>query len=514
MSSRHLFGFSFPSFVLLGLSLLVIIPLAILILTTGFDGLYGQDPYAYYKYAVGPLRANLLGIRSWPPFFWPPGYPVLVALLSFITGVRPLAGQLVSLLAGALVPPLTALLAREVWPQATPKWLVPAVAGLLVALMPQLWQSSSVVMADTTALAAVTLGVWALARYGGHIDRGSDSQFVWLAIAAASISFAVLTRWAYALVAIPCTLYALWSLARQDRLKAISHAVGAGVLTMVVLWPLLPSLSGTIFSSQNTTSAFVGNFDVYSWHPAAAFRRVHTSPDGILSYRLPNGLYYALAPAHRFYFTPLLAALLVPGFWKALRPPNLRRGLLLFGWIAVIYFFHIGAPWQNFRFTLAYLPPVAILAAIGFAAVVEHISPAHRWLPGLLFATGLLVMGLGGWSLTEGFIGRKNAHLQTMHWAQGQMLPEAQLITFGITLTFEHYSPVETYDISLLDASDLAGLLDAGRPTYLLLDLESVASQWVEETPYLNYRWLHDVPGLVTIGDHGGYRLMRVETPP
>ena len=38
-----------------------------------FDGLYGQDPYAYYAYAVGPLTAALRQWQPVPPFFWPPG---------------------------------------------------------------------------------------------------------------------------------------------------------------------------------------------------------------------------------------------------------------------------------------------------------------------------------------------------------------------------------------------------------------------------------------------------------
>ena len=32
--------------------------------------------------------------------------------------------------------------------------------------------------------------------------------------------------------------------------------------------------------------------------------------------------------------------------------------LLILGWAGVVYAFHAGAAWQNFRFTLAYLPPL------------------------------------------------------------------------------------------------------------------------------------------------------------
>jgi len=47
-------------------------------LATGFDGLYGQDPYSYHDYAI-ELRAALGAGHAPPPYFWPLGYPLLVA---------------------------------------------------------------------------------------------------------------------------------------------------------------------------------------------------------------------------------------------------------------------------------------------------------------------------------------------------------------------------------------------------------------------------------------------------
>src|SRR3954447_22455836 len=102
------------------LDVLLVLALAVpaggLALRRGFDGLYGQDPYAYYDYAVGPLRTALLHLSPPPPFFWPPGYPLFVALASLVVGIAPQAGQLVSLTCGALAAVFTLRLAREVWP--------------------------------------------------------------------------------------------------------------------------------------------------------------------------------------------------------------------------------------------------------------------------------------------------------------------------------------------------------------------------------------------------------------
>src|SRR5207248_4887383 len=71
---------------------------------------------------------------------------------------------------------------------------LPIFAGALVALSGQLWQSSMVLMADTTGLAMTTLSAWAVVRYArGH-------QFGWLAVATLAVVLALLSRWIYGLV--------------------------------------------------------------------------------------------------------------------------------------------------------------------------------------------------------------------------------------------------------------------------------------------------------------------------
>jgi len=96
-----------------------------------FDGLYGQDPFAYYAYAVGPLRESLAHGRPLPPLYWPPGYPLLIIVVASLIGTTPFAGQVVSLLAGAAVPTLTAWLAWEVIGKSQDDIWTPALAGLL-----------------------------------------------------------------------------------------------------------------------------------------------------------------------------------------------------------------------------------------------------------------------------------------------------------------------------------------------------------------------------------------------
>ncbi len=499
--------------------LLALVPLVLLGMaaTRRFDGLYGQDAFAYYDYAIGPLRQSLLSLRLPPAFFWPPGYPLLVALVSFVTGITPWAGQVVSLGAGLLVPVFTALLAREVWSEDSDGWGLPLFAGALAALVGQLWQSSTVVMADTAGLAAATAGVWALARYGRKAGGG------WLVLAATLVAYAVLTRWAYALVAIVCVAYILWLTVRRPfRVKWRDVALAAAAVSLVLAPVWLPALQGAD-DAASQRPAFAGNLVVYSWHPLNAFRRHFVTADGLLSYRMANGLWYALAPGHRYYFTPLLAWFLLPGFWAVLHRRASGPIVLLLGWIAAIFVFHAGAPWQNFRFNLAHLPPLAIVVAIGVQTVAGWLrrvfaegaqQQAASGLVVVVVAAGMAWMAAGGWILTSSFITRKSADLATVAWVERQTGPDARLLTFNLTSTFRHYGHLETYELFGLEPPDVAGLLDDGEAVYLLIDVVEVEGQWRGRSPSLTYHWLREQAGLDEVGRDRAYTLFRVDGQP
>src|SRR5437762_6584102 len=78
-----------------------------------FDGLYGQDAFAYYEFARRLLDSTSR-LHLPAPFVWPLGYPALMALAFVLVGASPQAGQWVSMLAGGLVAPLVYLFTREV----------------------------------------------------------------------------------------------------------------------------------------------------------------------------------------------------------------------------------------------------------------------------------------------------------------------------------------------------------------------------------------------------------------
>ena len=495
--------------VLLGLGALVVVPAGGLAALRRFDGLYGQDAYAYFDYATGPLRQALASRQPWPPFFWPPGYPVLVSLVSFGLGPLPLAGQLVSLLMGALVPVCTYGLVRELWPADRPLALASAA---ICGLCGQLWQSSIVVMSDTTGLALATAGAWALARYAHR------PQVRWLLLAALALAWATLARWIYGVVAIPLAIFALLALPRERR--GLGHALLALAVGAALLVPVLgPSLL-LVFTQPAAPASFAGNLQVYAWSPLNALSRDFVTADGHLHYALPNGLYYAVLAGHPAYLG-LLAPAIAIGGWAVLRAP--RRGrlplaqrwgplLLVVGWAAIVYAFHAGAAWQNIRFLLAALPPLAICAGLGLLVAWRWLGPRRRSAARLVLAwgvVGVLVMAIGGVRLVRGFIDRKDDDLALVRWLETDVPPGSQVLSFGPTLTIRHYSRLPTRDLYELEPGDLPGVLAAG-PTYMLLDVTNVEDQWQGQTPERDLRALEAGPGLAPVDERAGLHLFRV----
>lgn len=490
------------------LGLVAFVPPALLGVAGHFDGLYGQYPFAYYDYAVGPLRDSLARLSLPTPPFWPLGYPLLIVVASLVVGRTPLAGQVVALTAAALVPVFTFLLARamvrfEKEESQSHAIRVATVSGLLVALTGQLWQSGFVVMADTPALAAATLSAWALARYG------LAGRLPWLVLAAAALACAILTQWAYALLVLPWAVFLVLCAARSRawRRSAVHGAVAVAIGTVI----LAPELALTVLHRLRYGAAtYAADLQIYTWNPLNAFRREFDTHDGHLAYRLPNGLYYALWTAHWFAFTPFVVPLIAVGLWMLAQRRAWMPVALLAGWPAVIYTVRAGAPGQNFRFILAYIPPLAILIGLGFDWLLAALAPRWRiWALGALAAV-LVVRGITGAHLCQTFIDRKNGDVETARWVEAQTPTGSTLLAFSLTLTFQHYSGLKTLELFYQTRADLQALAASGRPAYLLVDVRNMETQWRDRPLGANYRWLRDGPGLIALGEHRGYTLFRV----
>src|SRR5277367_3910931 len=137
----------------------------LIIIATRFDGLYGQDAFAYFDCAREILSLRSIQVPC-DDFHWPLGYPLLAALFMLGTHAAPLGAQLASVLAGAAIAPLAYWMALAAAPQTAKQQENRAVAaGLIAASCGQLILSSIVVMSDAPGLFWASASACALLQW-------------------------------------------------------------------------------------------------------------------------------------------------------------------------------------------------------------------------------------------------------------------------------------------------------------------------------------------------------------
>src|SRR5262249_333279 len=218
----------------------------------------------------------------------------------------------------------------------------------------------------------------------------------------------------------------------------------------------------------------------------------------------------------------------------------------LAGWPLILWLFLSGIPYENARFILPALPALAALAGLGFGwcyTLSLGISPPRHqdtknkqtWCLGVLVVKAIgvvragcircwarvmlvaaLVASLAGglaWGLRDyrNLVAYKNDQLALVEWARAQLPGGGVLITFGATLTLQHYTDYDVRELFYLDPPDLDALVRQPRPVYLLLDVGNIETQWAGLRPWQDYRYLQQQPGLEAVGRRAPYTLFRVK---
>jgi 4-amino-4-deoxy-L-arabinose transferase-like glycosyltransferase len=509
-----------PSSVLLGLFAVALALRLALILAFRFDGLYGQDAFEYYTYGRALWEAR--GRVPLPgPMYWPLGYPYAMLLGFLVTGVRPVGAQLISLLAGSAAAPLTALLACDVLLRFGAKrdnaWRAALVAGVLMAACGQLVQSSIVVMSDAAGVFWAVLSAWALVRAQG------TRRPAWLVLSACALAAATMTRWINGLLLLPWAGYWLVDVRQRPQTTEGGRRISPCPLSSVVR-PLAVALiaAGLAFAPQAVQSAAdpsssLGHIWLQGWNPANALQRSFVNLEGVFNYPWPVALFYARPAFHPFFLSPIFTPALVIGLGIVGMALVKRGGIagaapLLIGWPLAQYMFLAGIPYQNSRYALALVPPLIVLTGIGANALWT--VARSRWGRAVLLAAGAIgVAGMlfWGWRTTLASpIQLKQADLETARWVQRQVPADARVLAFGLTATLRFYTPLEAREFFNETPETLAALLADGRPTYLVLNVGNVETQWQGRSPQINLHWLRDGPGLEEIGERNDYTLYRI----
>ncbi len=469
------------------------------VLALHFDGLYGQDPYAYYSYGQ-QVRDAVARFQLPGHFYWPLGYPALVALGFTITGEQPLGPQVVSLVAGAAVSVLAFLITVEAALQMGQTARFARLAGLVawavVAVCGQLIQSSMVIMADAPGLMWASLSAWSLLIYG----RTRRSR--WIALSAFALGWAVMTRWQYVSLALPWALYIILSRPFVFRHAALAVAVG------------LVTLSPQIAHTMQNPDPFIRHEWLQGWSASNALMHDFVTADGTFHYEQSPALYYAQPLYDVYYMSPLLLPLLLIGLALLARRTLL---MVLFGWSIVQYGFLAGIPYENIRFALALFPPVAVCVGLGAAWLLVDLKGfaglrfVVRPVVSLVIVYSLLATLRASMPIINDFVAAKDRDLASARWVEKQV-PEADATVYclDLLLTMEHYTrlhPVQIYDMT---TDTLSHDLQHSQPGYAVFNVWTTEHQWRGESPWIIYHWLLDHPGMSEIGTFGSYTLYRI----
>ncbi|MEN8163926.1 MAG: glycosyltransferase family 39 protein [Acidobacteriota bacterium] len=471
---------------------------------TGFDGLYGQDAYAYFDQAMALRAALLQGLPAPPGFHWPQGYPGLVALLSLAVGAGPWAAQWLSLLMGSLAASLTYLIGRRLFPAENHGAAV--LAAVVTAIGGQAVLSSVVCMSDATAMALILLSMWIALRY-----RDAPHHWPLLVLAVITGGAAVATRWASLLVAPALAVPALAGFSKN----ACYRRCRPGLMFAAI------ALSGVGLVAVFSVEAFdiAGYFRGWTlfngvWGP------IPQIPKNSLAAAAPGLLYYLAPLYHPAFLGPLLGPLAFWGLWRLGRDHDRTSLMTLLLWAVIPYLFFIGLPLRNLRFCLTNSTAFILLGAYGAWCLFPRPILGRP-------TRALVILSLAltaGWSLyrLHHFTADQATIVRTVE-AVGDSVPaDAIILAFEITLALEHHSNLEVVELFDQDADDLQELAAGPRPLFLLTRPDDILERWHDQAPGLNTRWLEARGDLTSVGTWEAYRLCKfqehpptpVETPP
>ena len=489
---------TFDIIILIALFLVSLAIRLLILAPTGFDGLYGQDPFAYYDFAQ-QLQYFAQTFNPPGPFFWSVGYPLTLAITFSIFGTSATVAQGLSIIMGALLSPMIYTLSR----QFQVNRIGAIIMSLIITVSGQVMQSSLVVMADIPALFWALLSALALWRY---IDTAKRR---WLILCSLTITLAVLTRWVYLILLAP------WLLAVIIGWKGHIRVFDTSLALLSAFTIAIPQIA---YNFVNPTQPFSHSW-VVGWSPLNALQDTFTNIDGQFQYESVNAIFYAQPYYESSYIAAIFTPFLFIGGVYLLWKKRYTHGIFLGIWAFAAYLFLAGIPYQNIRFPLIVFPAVLILIGIGMSALLElahkHITsiPIRR---GIIFLlVGICSLGLwltfdSGRNLVNTFIANQQRDKDIVQWVNQQLDSGDKLYTFGIRLTIEHYTDLNVLDIFYESPNLLNQRWRRGQDDYLLLNIWNIENQWVGRTPQENYHWFRDERGLQEMGRLGNYTLFRI----
>ena len=426
---------------------------------TGYNGLYGQDSHEYLRYCKELIKFFKTGEVP-GNFFWPIGYPLAGALLSFITGPH-LAMQLIPVLSCCWIMVILAAYLMNEFPGREKE--ISLYVFLFLGFSPYFLRYSISVMSDIPSVALLVTSYYCLDRYM------KIKKAIFILIASFMVSATIFTRIGLLPLTLPVWIFIFKSYFRKNNLQLI-------IPTLVLI--LLPATIYSFFKGTDV-SIVSQNYQLTDWSVLNFFKREFSNPDGYLSYSLPNIVFVFLSFIHPGYvFAGIL--FIFQFFINKQQPSYFITPLVLA--ILLYLFFLSGLPLQNSRFMIPVLP---FFLLICFPSFLSYLSWFHFKKKLLMLAITLLLI-FQSILVYRAFLPFYTLNKKELKIASSVLVHSSDIIyTFGIDGALKSYG----YEGKIINMYH-SPLTSVASGSMMVFNPGEFSKQWAGKNPMNNYDFI------------------------
>ncbi len=458
--------------------LLLLLGLVFGLLFSGFDGLYGQDAYEYYRCSCELWNENA------PDCHFPPMYPLYSWIFSVIFG-NTSALQMVSLFAFIGVMWFLNEIIRLIYGQ---KQIIILYVLLFGGMSAYFFRGAILGMSDMLTTFFMIGGLYGLLRV--YVNRLSLKTYGGLLVFSVFfLTQAVFTRYA----SIPLVLYYLGIGAFLVFRKISLQKAAILIVSALVI------VGGIAWVQKGFVTGGLTHIHVKGWHLSHFFESVFHTPDGNLRFRFNNfffGLFTQIHPGFG-----LLGVLFV----VLLRRDSFTKVLLFLVWIplGIYVVFLMGIPFQNIRFYILSFPLCVIIFFPPFMRLFGFLEKYQ--LESIFLTTVFFMQIILCVFALRSIIGLNRNETQMATFVQNRQfhLPiftlgmEGKLYTthYAAPVTSLFYKKITHYPDSFL----------------LLVQPKVLETQWKSQNPNVNFQHImrhYSADTVITFGE--GWKLFKI----
>ncbi len=474
----------------------------LLIIIFRFDGLYGQDAYAYLEFSKRFYEATS-GFQIPPHFYWPIGYSVLASVFTIFTlGNFELASLLVSLNSGSLCAGFVYLLAYELVSgiNENEHKKISLYAGLITSFAPVLVKSSVVIMSDSLSLMFTSWAMWQFVKYF------NKQKTLHIISSSALLALAVMTRYGYVFLLVPMTLYLIYKILKsginkRGLIRDIFLAVLCGTIVFSPQLYYILHYGIPNFHSENGLGVWPTSWSILNF-----ISKDFTTFDGTMHYKFWNGLYNLSPVFHPMYLSAFGITFLIGGYYIIKRKSYY---FLIFtsSWILVYYIYFSGSPFQALRFLISFLPAMALVSAFG----ISELKIKNK-LKNIFVYSGLSVLIIYSFYHMYNFDKQKNNELEVVNAAINYIPDSSTVFAFDITMAVNHYTKLKAVEFFNVKEDEIKNKIDSSsHDIYFILPIENIKSQWAGLPLEKKYDMIKNNYPLQTVTSANRFKILKIK---